>query len=217
MVDVGDRPKYDLVEQVRAANLGAARKRLSSRLPALDPVGAAVSPGSLISVSGANLEGAGLTMGDYDLPILYSSQSRIYAQVPWELAGGSSAQLVVSNGNSIDVALAAYSPGIFIAYPARISRGGSVTVYCTGLGPVSNQPATGEAAPLSPLAETLAAPTVMIGGAKATVTSSALAPGLLGVYQVVARAPDEAPSGSSVPLWIETGGARSNTVSVAID
>jgi uncharacterized protein (TIGR03437 family) len=227
MVDVGDRPKYDLVEQARTANLGAAQKRLTFQPPAVYPggavnaasfaAGAPVAPGSLIAIFGDNLDGATLRMDDFDAPILYSSQGQINAQVPWELAGQTTAQLVASNGNAIDVPLATYSPGIFVALPASARRGDYLTIYCNGLGPVSNQPATGERSPLLPLAETLLTPVVTIGNAPARVTYSGLTPTLIGLYQVNVQVPDDAPTGKDLPLQLQIGGATANRVAVTIE
>jgi uncharacterized protein (TIGR03437 family) len=227
MVDVGDRPKYDLVEQARAANLVAAQKRLTFQPPAVYPggavnaasfaAGAPVAPGSLIAIFGDHLDGSTLRMGDYDAPILYSSQGQINAQVPWELAGQTTAQLAASNGNAIDVPLATYSPGIFVVVPASAKRGDYLTIYCNGLGPVSNQPATGERSPLLPLAETLLTPVVTIGGAPARVTYSGLTPTLIGLYQVNVQVPGDVPTGKDLPLQLQIGGATSNSVAVTIE
>jgi uncharacterized protein (TIGR03437 family) len=227
MVEVGDRPKYDLVEQARAANLVAAQKRLTFQPPAMYSggavnaasfaAGAPVAPGSLIAIFGDHLDGATLRMGDYDVPILYSSQGQINAQVPWELAGQTTAQLAASNGNAIDVPLATYSPGIFVVVPASAKRGDYLTIYCNGLGPVSNRPATGEPSPLLPLAETLLTPVVKIGGVPARVTYSGLTPTLIGLYQVNVQAPGDAPIGKDLSLQLQIGGATSNSVAVTIE
>ena len=57
-------------------------------------------------------------------------------------------------------------------------------IYCTGLGPVSNQPASGYPASSSQLAETPTTPMVSIGNVPARVLFSGLAPGYVGLYQV---------------------------------
>ena len=53
--------------------------------------------------------------------------------------------------------------------------GDLVQIYCTGLGAVTNQPATGAAAPNDPLATTVTLPRVTIGNAPAKVQFSGLA------------------------------------------
>src|SRR5207248_23749 len=45
-----------------------------------------------------------------------------------------------------------------------VAAGKFISIYCTGLGAVSNQPATGFAAKADPLSVTITTPTVTIGG-----------------------------------------------------
>ena len=89
-------------------------------------------------------------------------------------------------------------------------------IYGTGLGPVTNQPASGDPAPSDPLSETVMTPTVTIGGVSATVNFSGLAPGFVGLYQVNATVPDNVPTGDAVPVVLNIGGAASNTVTIAV-
>jgi len=100
------------------------------------------------------------------------------------------------------------------ARPAK--RGEYVSIYCTGLGAVSNQPANGAAAASSPSSITPTAPTVTIGGMPAPVTFSGLAPSFVGLYQVNVQVPDNAPPGSAVPVVLTISGATSNTVTIAV-
>ena len=60
-------------------------------------------------------------------------------------------------------------------------RGEYLTIYCTGLGDVTNRPASGAAAPAGPLSYTVATPVVTIGGISAPVVFSGLAPGFVGL------------------------------------
>jgi uncharacterized protein (TIGR03437 family) len=101
------------------------------------------------------------------------------------------------------------------ARPAN--RGEDISIFCAGLGSVANQPLSGAPAPIAPpVATTAAMPAVTVGGLQANVTFSGLAPGFVGLYQVNARVPDNAPSGDSVQVVITVGSADSNTVAVAI-
>jgi uncharacterized protein (TIGR03437 family) len=97
-----------------------------------------------------------------------------------------------------------------------VKPGEYIAIFCTGLGPVSNEPATGVAALSDPLSSTLTLPTVNLGAAVAKVTYSGLAPGFAGLYQVNAIVPHDAPSGDSVNLVLSIGGVQSNTVTIAI-
>jgi uncharacterized protein (TIGR03437 family) len=93
----------------------------------------------------------------------------------------------------------------------------SVSIYCTGLGAVTNQPATGAAASANPLSRTTAAPTVTIGGVPAEVTYSGLAPGFAGLYQIDVLVPSAAAAGDAVPVVVVViGGVASNTVTIAV-
>jgi uncharacterized protein (TIGR03437 family) len=97
------------------------------------------------------------------------------------------------------------------------AHGEYVSIFCTGLGPVTNQTANGAPAQSSPLSRTLSAPTVTIGGVPATVEFSGLAPGSVGVNQVNVQVPATAPTGAQVPVVIRCAdGSISNTVTMAI-
>jgi uncharacterized protein (TIGR03437 family) len=96
------------------------------------------------------------------------------------------------------------------------NSGETITIYCTGLGSVSNAPATGKAASGNPLSTTIETPQVSIGGIPAPVSFSGLAPGFVGLYQVNAQVPAAAPSGSALPLLLTIGGIQSNTVTIAV-
>jgi uncharacterized protein (TIGR03437 family) len=97
-----------------------------------------------------------------------------------------------------------------------VAAGSYVLIYCTGLGAVGNQPATGSPAPSGPLAWS-ATPTVTIGGLAANVQFSGLAPGYVGLYQVNAQVPAGSATGSAVPVVISMNGVTSNTVTMAVE
>ncbi|HXE74299.1 MAG TPA: hypothetical protein VNN18_01505 [Candidatus Xenobia bacterium] len=90
-------------------------------------------------------------------------------------------------------------------------------IYCTGLGPVTNQPATGAAASANPLSHTLTTPQVTIGGVPATVLFSGLAPPYVGLYVVTLQVPTGTPTGNAVPVVLTIGGISSNTVTIAVE
>jgi uncharacterized protein (TIGR03437 family) len=126
-------------------------------------------------------------------------------------AQGSGQASTVIAGTSILAAPDGAFPG---SRPAK--AGEFLSIYCTGLGDVSNQPVIGEASPSSPLARTLVQPAVTIGGRSADVLFSGLAPGFVGLYQVNVTVPDGITPGDAVPLVLTIGGATSNTATVAI-
>lgn len=95
---------------------------------------------------------------------------------------------------------------VFVAHPAK--AGETMLIYCTGLGSVTNPPQSG--APGSGQL-TVATPAVTIGGAKATVSFSGLAPGFVGLYQINAMVPSGLAAGNQ-PVAITMVSASSNSV-----
>ena len=85
-----------------------------------------------------------------------------------------------------------------------------------GVGPVANQPASGAPPSANPLPNSISPPAVTIGGVPARVSFSGLAPGFVGLYQINAQAPDNAPTGSAVPVVVSVSGVSSNTVTIAV-
>ncbi len=183
-------------------------------------------------------------MGNSALPLVFVSPHQVNFQVPWELGNVSNASLVLSVGGIASAAqtvpLASAAPGIFtaggtqgvvlianssfLAAPAGAfpsarpaQRGETISIFATGLGTVTNRPASGAAAPADPLSQTLNLPVITIGGVEAEVTFSGLAPGFAGLYQVNVKIPDTAPTGGKIPLVMTVLGRDSNTVTLAVE
>ena len=97
-----------------------------------------------------------------------------------------------------------------------VTRGDFISIFCTGLGTVTNQPATGAPASANPLSMTPATPSVTIGGAPATMSFSGLSPGFVGLNQVNVQVPGNAPTGDAVEVVLTIGGVTSNTVTIAV-
>lgn len=192
------------------------------------------------------LGGTTLTMagGNQQVPVFFVSPNQINFQVP--LFANGTQSLTITQGVqsvSIPVQLVSFSPALFTtnsqgtgqastsiantaslaapvgAFPGSrpVRRGEFISIYCTGLGVVDNQPFLGSASPSNPLANTLTKPTVTLGGVTAPVVFSGLAPGFVGLYQVNVQAPDTAPTGSAVQLVLTIGGVVSNTATIAVD
>lgn len=171
--------------------------------------------------------------------LLYVSPGQINLQVPWELQGQSAAVVKVSidfslsevftlplteaspaffeftdsNGSIAAASLDENNNAVGAANPAL--RGHVIQLYANGLGPVGNQPASGDPAPGSPLAQTTSSPSVTIGGRQAAVAFSGLAPGFPGLYQVNVTVPPDANSGLQ-PVVINIGGISSKPSNLAV-
>lgn len=177
-------------------------------------------------------------------PMFMTSCGQANIQIPWEAAGQTQVAVtatvagLTSPPQSANVV--AFSPAIFtmnqtgsgqgmvevastgqLAAPQSaigtpVARGQYIAIYATGLGPVSNQPATGAAASSNPLSYTPTLPVVTIGGVGAFVSYSGLAPGFAGLYQINALVPASVSPGGAVTLVMNMGGVPSNTVTIAV-
>ena len=164
----------------------------------------------------------------------YVSPTQLNVQVPWELAGQSSATVKAfinyTYSAEYTLALATYSPGFFTytvngqqvadaldtsnsvigtGNPAR--RGNAIQLFMNGLGPVSNPPASGAPGLASPLSHTTATPVITIGGQAASVSFSGLAPDFVGLYQVNAVVPEGIGTGLQT-ITCSIGGVSCPTV-----
>ncbi len=166
----------------------------------------------------------------------YVSGGQINVQVPWELAGQASAQVKVTigfnPGNLVTVPIATYAPGFFetgagvvaardgntaqvinAGNPAK--RGSVVALYANGLGPVTNQPASGEPALGDPLSWTTAVPVVTIGGRQITPAFYGLTPSVVGLYQLNVVIPADMATGNQ-PITVAIGGQTSKASGIVI-
>ncbi len=181
------------------------------------------------------LGGTTVTVNGRAAPLYYASPGQINAQFPAELSGITSASIVVTTALGSSPAetavVAPVSAGVFTldglgrgpaaalhpdgrvvnaTQPAR--RGEAVQIFATGLGTTSPQVASGTPAPAAPLARTLETPVVMVGGIRAEVLFSGLAPGFAGLNQVNITIPAAAPTGDVVELLV----GQSNRTTLAI-
>jgi uncharacterized protein (TIGR03437 family) len=150
-------------------------------------------------------------------------------QAPFELAGRTTTVITIEREGHFEVSTTVNvlpeQPGVFTAdgeaaiivhhadnslatAESPLRAGENAYFYATGLGPVSNAPATRSSAPASPLAVTISLPEVTIDGIPCEVQFAGLAPGFVGVYQVNIRIPDGLQAGARV-LVIRISGSRS--------
>ncbi|MES1260917.1 MAG: S8 family serine peptidase [Acidobacteriota bacterium] len=170
--------------------------------------------------------------------LVFVSAGQVNAQVPWELQGQTSAQVKVTidgiPGNVVTVPLANYAPAFFEIAPGVVAainplnpsnpvitasnaarRGTVISLYANGLGPVGNQPASGDVASLTVLSPTPALPAVTIGGQAAQVSFSGLTPGLPGLYQINVTVPPNIGTGNQ-PVTLSIGGATARTSFITV-
>jgi len=164
--------------------------------------------------------------------LLYVSPDQINVQVPWELAGQTAVKMKVnvdfSTSNVVTVPLAPVSPGFFeifgtvaglhsdfslvnSSHPA--APGEIVQLFANGLGPVTNQPATGDPAPSN--ATTTSTPIVTIGGQQAQVLVSAIMPGTAALYQLSVVTPT-ALSPGTYPITVSIAGQTSQALTIFV-
>ena len=195
----------------------------------------------------SELGGGSMTFnGTVAAPQVFASPGQRNFQVPWELGGLADASLTVTVGDETSpaavVPLAIVNPGIFVlntsgqaaalvastdgvvagpegSFPgARPARPGeTIEVLATGLGRVSNQPATGAAALADPVSDTVESVSARVGGESMTVISSGLRPSFAGLYQVEVELADDVTTGDAVPLVIRVAGIDSNTAYIAVE
>jgi uncharacterized protein (TIGR03437 family) len=165
----------------------------------------------------------------------------VNAFIPYGLPVNTSLSLIVLRDNipsvSSQLTLGAAAPGIFTINQtgtgqgaifngatniladanAPVSVGDVITIYCTGLGEVNNEPNSGAPAPGTPnLATTIIPPSVTVGGVTANLPYSGLTPGSIGLYQINALIPDGVAPGNAVPVVISASGIDSNTATIAV-
>jgi uncharacterized protein (TIGR03437 family) len=128
---------------------------------------------------------------------------------------GNGGFVTITGTNQIATAATDGIPG----RPAK--RGEYVTIHSSGLGQVVDGVNAGMAAPSNRLVPTQNKITLVLGEMEIDPEFAGLAPGTVGLYQVLAQVPSEAPAGADVPLYLKITlpdgtTVRSNSVTIAI-
>jgi uncharacterized protein (TIGR03437 family) len=209
-----------------------------------------VAPGGLVALWGNNLAsgvatapagvypwpqaiaGTSVTMNGLPAPLYFVSPAQVNAQVPFELAPGSTMAEVTSPAGVttwIPTTVQTAGPGIFtlnasgsgdaalldaqtyrpITSASPAQAGEWIQIYGTGLGAVSPAATTGDVPP-SPPPQTSTPVQVLIDGAAQAAYWSGLAPYFVGLYAVNVQLPANLAPGSH-QLQLSMGGASSNT------
>ena len=187
-----------------------------------------------------DLAGVSMTIDGLPAPILavanFRGQEQINFQVPFEVTGRAEVQVVVTRNGvpsaSITAPVLAHQPGVYtwdgteavavhnagysiVTAENPLEAGEFAFVYAEGIGPVSNPPATGAAAPSDPLATAQAPVSVTLGGLPCEVPFAGLAPLFVGLYQINFKVPDGLGAGMH-PLVVTVAGVDSPPVQVAV-
>ncbi len=182
-----------------------------------------------------SLAGISVTVNSIAAPLLYADSQQINFQIPWETAAGQ-ATVVVTHGSAtslpVNFTVSAAAPGIFTYgnnravaqnYPsgelngpsAPVSAGNVITVYLTGIGPVTIPGSDGVATPATAISKATLPFTAAMGGQLAPVSFLGLTPLFVGLAQANISVPTGLASGD-YPLVISVGGVASNAPLVAV-
>jgi len=183
------------------------------------------------------LGGTQVSINNVPAPILYSTLRQVLIQIPFEVAGQSTASMTVtvagqtSVARSINIAPAAvgiytqtqtgtgdavvmHEDGVTLITPENpAKRNEVVRFYVTGLGVLNPALATGAAAVENAATERVQ---MTIGAANAVIEYAGGLPDSVGMNQIQARIPVGAPTGSQVPVAITVGERSANPVVIAI-
>jgi len=223
----------------------------ASFAPATNPI----APGMLLTLFGTglapdtagavtvplptNLSGVSATVNGTPAPLFFVSANQVNLQTPFD-ASGSEATIVLNNNssdsNTINVPLAATSPGVFSVQqtgfgPAIVTDanfqliteqnsaapGQVLIVFLTGLGAVNPPFADGSPGPSGPLSRVVDQNLqVLFDGEAGSISFAGAAPGFVGLYQINVAVPTTTFTGPAVPLQIVTTNAFVDFVDVAI-
>ncbi len=180
-----------------------------------------------------------LTVNGVSVPVLFVSSTQINGQLPFTVDGNATMLLRTPGGvsNNFNLTIQDQAPAIFLSGTAGPETGlativrsndgqlvtptnpihpnDAIVIYLTGLGVTAPPVPTGAAAPSGTLASAIVPPALTLGGVAMNVSYAGLVPGEVGVYQINAVAPSNAPQGLSIPLVIDQGGG-STTINVRV-
>jgi uncharacterized protein (TIGR03437 family) len=212
----------------------------------------AVAPGEIVTLRGYGLGpataavagsqapvgllgGTQVTFGGIAAPVFSAQAQQVTAQVPWEIAGQTSTEIVVTyNGGpptgttaSVPVVVATAAPGIFavanadgtLNSPSNPAKLGSfITIYGTGGGVTNPLGTTGGLWPITASLPTLTLPvSVSIGTTNTIVLYAGSAPSLeSGYFQINVALPSGLQASSGGNLVAMVGGSSSAAIPISI-
>jgi uncharacterized protein (TIGR03437 family) len=186
------------------------------------------------------LGGVRVTVNGIDVPLWFVSPNQINFQMAFELPLlGMVPVRVIRDGAAsepVNVLLEEYAPGVFtyqrvpgVQDPIAVHADGRLVtpdnpavagevliVFGTGLGNLTVLPRSGEPSPEAPPAQSQRAPEITLGGVRVEALFAGLTPGSIGLAQFNIKLPEVLPPGTSLPLVIQFGPARSKAVDLAV-
>ena len=229
-------PRIDRIVNAADFSQNTAPGSLISLIGAnLSPVSQASSTTPLPTALGESC----LTVNGVPVPMLFASGEQINAQMPYQVDGNVTLILRTPGGvsDNFNLTILPAAPSIFrsgasgpetqlpavvrarnnelVTVSNPIHRDDVISIYLTGMGNTSPAVQAGFPGGSDPIATPLIAPTVRVGGVGAAIEFAGLAPGQVGVYQINARIPKNAPIGFDIPLSVAQG-AQATSVSVRV-
>ncbi|HJT87618.1 MAG TPA: hypothetical protein VJ732_07170 [Bryobacteraceae bacterium] len=196
-----------------------------------------VSPQSATPPYPASLGGVTVLINGTAAPLYQVTPTRLVAVVPYATQGPTANIQVASGGaqsNTVSVPLAGAAPGIFsqtqngtgagairhanydtVTAGEPAAGGETVSVFLTGLGAVNPPLKDGFGGSANPLSNTVATPSVLIGGQPGTVTFSGMS-SYPGLYQINVTVPPIPPGVNTLPLAIQVGSAFHDQVNIPV-
>jgi uncharacterized protein (TIGR03437 family) len=171
-----------------------------------------------------------LTVNGQPMPLIFVSPTQVNAQMPFQAVGNVVMVVHTPGGVSpnFNLTVQPTAPAVFLSGSAGpltdlptvvrqstnllvtdsnpVRLGDMLIIYLTGMGAVSPLVPNGTPGPQNPPANAINPPIVTLGGANLSVEYAGLAPGEVGVYQINAVVPPNAPQGASIPLIVTQGG-----------
>jgi len=192
-----------------------------------------------------NLGGTQVMVNNQPVPVYFVSVGQINFQIPYDAKIGDGTLSIVRNGtagNKVYINILARVPRIILlgAGPygivatakgkitgtagAPVHVGDVVVIYLLGMGTTTPAVSSGVASPTSPLAKLPPGTQVCFGDGSPFLPPpvcngtqfAGLTPDLVGLYQVNVKIPKGVQKGSNINLMIQSAGAESNQVQIAI-
>jgi len=159
-----------------------------------------------------------VVFGNIDAPLAYVSPTLVNVQVPFELPEGlATVDVRVKNelgiSEPVNIQIVPMDPGVFSVLTADgmvlgstpVTPGEILHILVNGVGDVLPHLASGTPAPVSPIHNSVIAPSVTINGVPAAAIASTLYPGLVGVYLVKVKVPEGVSGPADVVVTRSTG------------